>query len=137
MLFRSLRSLACKQAYRLASLDYVAFGSNRSGEAQMLDGSPTKREITARATIKDFDACVNIPHLDAYEQARRALRRECEPFVLCTTWSRTVMAPPAKREITARAISLFAGGACLTKVEPIALCGYLTRILTIVRKNHM
>ena len=27
----NLRSLACKQAYRLASLDYVASGSNRSG----------------------------------------------------------------------------------------------------------
>ena len=34
---------------------------------------------TARATIKDFDASVNIPHLAAYKQARRALRRECEP----------------------------------------------------------
>ena len=27
----NLHSLACKQAYRLASFDYVAFGSNRSG----------------------------------------------------------------------------------------------------------
>ena len=42
-------------------------------------GLTTKREITARAIFKDFDASVNIPHLDAYEQARRALRWECEP----------------------------------------------------------
>ena len=32
--------------------------------------------VTARATIKDFDASINIHHLDAYEQARRAIYEE-------------------------------------------------------------
>ena len=36
------RSLECEHSDS-ASLDYVAFGSNRSGEAQMLDGPPAKK----------------------------------------------------------------------------------------------
>ena len=42
------RSLECEHSDS-ASLDYVAFGLNRSGEVQMLDGLTAKREITARA----------------------------------------------------------------------------------------
>ena len=41
---------------------------------------------------------VNIPRLAAYEQARRALRRECEPFALCATRSRTALVHQQKQK---------------------------------------
>ena len=52
------RSLECEHSDS-TTLDYVAFGSSRSGEAQMLDGPPAKQKATPKGvafcwwTIKD------------------------------------------------------------------------------------
>ena len=69
---------------------------------------------------KDFPLSGNIPRLAAYKRARRALRRECEPFALRATRSRTALVHQQKQKRDNRKGYLsFVGGACLTKVEPI------------------
>ena len=61
-----------------------SFANTRKKRAWL--DAPPKKEITKTDTLagsienaKDF-AIGNIPRLAAYERARRALRRECEPW---------------------------------------------------------
>ena len=74
-------------------------GHSRCSLLRVREASPT-RILTAS---------VNIPRLAAYEQARRALRRECEPNSVAVPQSKVEsiqIVCQNKKEITTRAISL-------------------------------